>query len=99
MQRIALFASGNGTNAQRITEYFKDSPEISVDIILTNNPEAYVLERAARLNVPAKVFNRKEFYESHAILDLLKEREIKFIVLAGFLWLVPGYLLEAYSGK
>ncbi|MDP4281397.1 MAG: phosphoribosylglycinamide formyltransferase [Bacteroidota bacterium] len=99
MQKIALFASGNGTNAQRITEYFKDSTEISVDIILSNNPKAYVLQRAASLQVPTRVFDRREFYDTRSILKLLKEREISFIVLAGFLWLVPDYLLKAYSHR
>jgi phosphoribosylglycinamide formyltransferase 1 len=99
MIRIALFASGNGTNAQRIIEYFKDHPSVRVEIILSNNPGAFVLERARLAKIPSVSFNRKEFYESNFILDLLTVQGISFIVLAGFLWLIPRNLLEAFQGR
>jgi len=96
MKNIAIFASGNGTNARNIAEYFRHSVNIHVSLILSNKPDAYVLERARELNIPSVVFTRKDFYESDDILDLLRKNEIDFIVLAGFLWFVPQNLLKAY---
>jgi phosphoribosylglycinamide formyltransferase 1 len=100
MIRIAVFASGSGTNAQRITEYFRDSrSDVSVALILSNNPNAFVLERARNLGIPSVVFTRSEFCETEKVPRLLQEQNIGFIVLAGFLWLVPSYLLKAYPNK
>jgi len=99
MKKMAIFASGNGTNAQRIIEYFHGSHKISVGLILTNNPQAYVLERARNAKIPTVCFARKEFYDSNFILDILSVQGISFIVLAGFLWLIPEYLLNAYKGN
>ena len=99
MKNIAVFASGSGTNAQNIAEYFMASGDIRVSLILANKPDAFVLERAKNLGIPSLVFTRKEFYESEIILDILRRNKIDFIVLAGFLWLMPGYLLKAYSRK
>jgi len=99
MKKIAVFASGSGTNAQNIAEYFLASGDITVSLIFANKPDAFVLERAKKLRIPSIVFNRKDFYESEIILDILHKNEIDFIVLAGFLWLIPDYLLNAYSGK
>ena len=99
MEKIALFASGNGTNAQRIMEYFSNHPVVSVGRILTNNPGANVIRRAGAFNVPVTVFNRTQFMESTDILKVLIDDGIGFIVLAGFLWMIPGYLLKAYPGR
>ena len=99
MKKIAIFASGNGTNAQRIIEYFRDKPEVRVDLVLSNNPVAYVLTRIKPFNIPGLVFTRDEFYHSSKVVDILREREISFIVLAGFMWLIPGNLLTEYSGR
>jgi phosphoribosylglycinamide formyltransferase-1 len=99
MKNIAVFASGSGTNAQNIAEYFMADQDICVALILSNKPDAYVLERAKKLNIPSVVFNRSDFYESEMILDTLHQNKIDFIVLAGFLWLIPDYLLKAYSGR
>ncbi|MCK9218888.1 MAG: phosphoribosylglycinamide formyltransferase [Bacteroidales bacterium] len=99
MYRIAVFASGNGSNAQRIIEYFDHHPQIKVEIILSNNPAAYVLERAKKLGIPSFVFNRHEFYESDIIPDFLAARNINYIVLAGFLWLVPVNILRSYDHR
>jgi phosphoribosylglycinamide formyltransferase-1 len=99
MKRIAIFASGNGSNAQRIIEYFHGSHKVSIGLILTNNPQAFVLERAKNAKIPTICFNRKEFYETNFILDILSVQGISFIVLAGFLWLIPEYLLNAYMGN
>ncbi|MEI7896190.1 MAG: phosphoribosylglycinamide formyltransferase [bacterium] len=99
MPRLALFASGNGSNAQRITEYFAGHATITVNLILCNNPGAYVLQRAMNLKVPLKVFNRSIFYETAEIPALLKENRIDFLILAGFLWLIPQNILDAYRGR
>ena len=96
MQRIAIFASGNGTNAQRIIEHFNDHPTIRVTLLLSNNPDAYVLERARNLHVPTVVFTPHDLNHSHHLLDILSVQGIDFLVLAGFLWLIPDYLLQAY---
>lgn len=98
-KRIAIFASGSGSNAQKIMEHFKYSRDAEVSLILTNNPEAYVLQRADNFEVPSHVFDRKEFYNTDNIVDLLNRMQIDLIVLAGFLWLVPGNLLKAFPNK
>lgn len=97
--RIAIFASGSGSNAENIANYFKDHAEIEVSLILSNRPDAFVLQRAEKLGIPAITFDRNQFYHSHDILDVLRKRKIDFIILAGFLWLVPGYLLKAFPNK
>jgi phosphoribosylglycinamide formyltransferase-1 len=98
-RKIVIFASGSGTNAQRIIEYFSGNPQITVSLILSNKPDAYVLERAKILNVPSVVFNRHSFYETDEITGLLKKDGIDLIVLAGFLWLIPLNLIRAYPGR
>jgi phosphoribosylglycinamide formyltransferase 1 len=100
MIRIAIFASGNGTNAQRIIEYFREREEIiTVSLILSNNAGAFVLERAKNMGMPAITFNRSQFYDSTRIIEILNDNEIEFIVLAGFLWLVPDSILNQYPGR
>lgn len=96
---IAILASGNGSNAEEIIRYFKDHPVIDVALLLSNNPNAFALDRAKRLNVPAKTFTREEFKEPGVILQWLKKKDITHIVLAGFLWLIPDYLIKSYPGK
>ena len=93
--RIAIFASGSGTNAEAIIKYFKDHPLIKIELVLTNNPKALVLERAKKFNVPAKVFSREEF-ASDEVVRWLREYGVTHIVLAGFLWLIPASLLKSY---
>ncbi|MEG2178128.1 MAG: phosphoribosylglycinamide formyltransferase [Bacteroidales bacterium] len=99
MKRIALFASGNGTNVQRICEYFKDSPEIQPVLILSDNAKAFVLKRAENLGVPALWISRNQLQDASFIMPILAKYAIDFIVLAGFLRLVPAYLIEAYPDK
>jgi len=97
--RIAVFASGNGSNAQRIAEYFADSGLLEITAIYCNNPDAFVLERAKSLEISSVLFNRGTFYNSKAILEDLKMRETDWIVLAGFLWLIPDYILQAFPNR
>jgi phosphoribosylglycinamide formyltransferase-1 len=98
MQKIALFASGSGSNAENIIRYFLDREEISFPLIISNKKDAYVHERAKKLNVPSYSFN-KEAFENGEVLQLLWEHEIDFIVLAGFLLKVPENILKAYPNK
>src|SRR5690606_15720712 len=98
-KRIAIFASGSGSNAQKIMEHFKYSHDAEVSLILTNNPEAYVLQRADNFEVPSHVFDRHEFYNTDNIVELLNRMQIDLIVLAGFLWLVPENLLKSFPNK
>jgi phosphoribosylglycinamide formyltransferase 1 len=98
-KRIAIFASGSGSNAQKIMEHFKRNTEGEVVIVLTNNPQAYVLQRADNFEVPTHIFNRQEFYETDDVVRLLKNLQVDLIVLAGFLWLVPKSLLQAFPNK
>lgn len=99
MIKIAIFASGSGSNAQKISEYFNNVDGVEVSLIVTNNPNAYVLERATQLNIPTHIFNRESFYKTEDIVSVLKNGKIDFIVLAGFMWLVPKYLVAAFPNK
>ena len=98
-KRIAIFASGSGTNAQKIMEHFEGHPEVEVALVLTNNPDAFVLQRADNYEIPSHIFNRDEFYKSDSIIHLLKNLDIDLVVLAGFLWLIPKNLIEAYPNR
>jgi len=98
-RKIAILASGSGTNARRIIEYFMDNPTVTVSMILSNKKDAYVLVRANQFNIPTKFFNRQTFYETDEIPKLLQKNEIDFIVLAGFLWLIPVDLIRAFPQK
>lgn len=99
MKNIAIFASGNGTNAERVIKYFEKSKTARVNIVLSNNSEAGVINRAHSLNVDVHFINRNDFYSSDNILDVLTQYNIDLIVLAGFLWLVPEYLIDKYENK
>lgn len=98
-KRIAIFASGSGSNAQKIMEHFKYSSLAEVALVLSNNPDAYVVQRADNFEIPSHIFDKRTFYESEEIIDLLKRLEIDIVVLAGFLWLVPQNLLKSFPNK
>lgn len=80
-------------------EYFKRSPDAEVVLILTNNPQAYVLQRADNFEVPSHIFTRHEFYQTDEVIRILKTLQVDLIVLAGFLWLIPSSLLSAFPNK
>lgn len=98
-KKIAVFASGSGTNFQQICEYFADSDKAQVEVLVVNRKDAYVRERARALGVEDYYFSRQDFYSTDKVLDLMKSKAIDLIVLAGFLWLVPENLLAAYPKK
>src|SRR5690349_11066192 len=97
--RVAIFASGSGTNAEEIMKRFQHHDQIKVVLVLSNNLNAFVLERAKKFSVPAKVFNRAQFRESGDVQNWLKEEKITHIVLAGFMWLMPESIIQAYRNK
>lgn len=97
--RIAIFASGSGTNAEEIFRYFKNHPDIEVSLLLSNNPEAYALQRAKNHGIKSVVFNRKEFSDGANLRRALDESNITHIVLAGFLWLIPPWLLDRFPDR
>lgn len=99
MKNIAIFASGSGTNAERITRYFNNHPEVRVELILSNRADAYVLERAGKLGVESFVFSREDMNDPEKLTRKLLERNIDLIVLAGFLWLIPSDMLKAFPNK
>jgi phosphoribosylglycinamide formyltransferase-1 len=99
VKNIAIFASGGGSNAEAIIQYFKDHHNIKVSLIISNKKNAYVLERAKNHSIPSIITTRDSFYRSEAILADLKKHKIDLIVLAGFLWLVPEYLIDAYPDR
>jgi phosphoribosylglycinamide formyltransferase-1 len=100
--RIAVFASGSGSNAEQLIRHFKEQAADvgEVALIVCNKPDAYVLERAKKWNVPFLLIDRELLYErTDELIAMLKQHEIDFIVLAGFLWLIPPALIEAYPQR
>lgn len=96
--RLALLASGNGTNAEAIMQYFQHHPDIQVALVLTNNPDAFVLQRARKFNVPTRIFTRDQFRDGD-VLSWLRDENITHLVLAGFLWLIPTTLINAFPDR
>lgn len=99
MSKIAIFASGSGTNAENIINFFGSKADISVELVLCNKAGAGVIERAQRLGVRVEVFTSSEFKSSDKILNILKNSDIDYIVLAGFLLLVPTSIIKMYEGR
>lgn len=103
MKNIAIFASGSGTNAENIIRYFRTSGTADVKIVLCNKKDAYVLKRASDLDVPSIVFSYSEFCgkaeNPKKFLNIMKEYEIDYIILAGFLLKIPEYLLAEYKDR
>ncbi|MGN6421156.1 MAG: DUF6787 family protein [Pseudobacter sp.] len=97
--RIAVFASGAGSNAAKIIEYFKEKPGVEIGLIISNKPEAGVLGIAQREGIPTLIIDKEKFFRGNAYVDELKEANIGFVVLAGFLWKVPVALVQAFSGR
>ena len=95
MKRLSIFVSGNGTNLQRIAEYFQGNPEVAIVNVVCNNPKAYAIERAKNLGIPVRMVNRQEF-NSEAFTQELIDLKLDLIVLAGFLWKIPTSLVQAY---
>ncbi|MCF8296876.1 MAG: phosphoribosylglycinamide formyltransferase [Saprospiraceae bacterium] len=99
MKRIAILASGNGTNAENIIKYFSSSSEVEISLILSNKANAFVLERAKKLNIQSFSFTSQELKETSKVLDILLNNKIDLIVLAGFLLMIPKNLIKCFPGK
>jgi phosphoribosylglycinamide formyltransferase-1 len=99
MKNIAIFASGSGSNAENIIKYFSTEKNAKVTLVLSNNSHSFVLKRAASLNVKNIFFDRDDFYNSDKVINILFDEQIDFIVLAGFLWLVPCDIINKYAGR
>ena len=99
MKRIVIFASGSGSNAENLIKFFQNSDNASVIQVLTNNPHAKVLDRCKRLNVSALSFNRIAFSKSEDVLNILRSSKPDLIVLAGFLWKFPEFILKEFENK
>ncbi len=104
MKRIAIFASGSGSNAEKIVQYFADKPEVHTSLVLSNNPKAGVIERARRgfgcnQPIPVLLFDRTTFYQTDRITQLLLNQHVDLVVLAGFMWLMPTELVRSFPDK
>ena len=98
MKRLSIFVSGNGTNLERIAEYFLEDWAIKIENVVCNNPKAYAIERAKRLGIPVRMVTKQDF-QSEAFVKELQDLNIDLIVLAGFLWKVPEALIKAFPKR
>lgn len=98
-KKISVFASGGGSNAQKFFEYFQNNETAEIVSVFTNNKSAGVIERAQKFNIPHFVYNRTYWEKGDEIIKILKEQEIDFIVLAGFMLLIPEKLIKNYPNK
>ncbi|MFC2080486.1 phosphoribosylglycinamide formyltransferase [Bacteroidota bacterium] len=96
MNNIAIFASGSGSNAENIIHFFRPSTRNKVKLVLCNKPGAKVIERAQNLKTETFIFSREDLYSSEIVIEKLTEYKINYIILAGFLWLVPKNLIETF---
>ncbi len=96
---IAVFASGSGSNCENLITYFKDSESVDIALVVSNKPNAYVLERARRLGVPTEIVPKAMLNDASQLMPLLQRYGIDFIVLAGFLPLIPDFLIEAFPRR
>jgi phosphoribosylglycinamide formyltransferase-1 len=99
MKNIVIFASGSGSNAENIAEYFQKSNVVKIVAVFTNNPNAGVIQRMEKFGIPCVVFSKDDFNNKEYFLKKLKQHSPNLIVLAGFLWLIPNYLVEEYTNK
>ena len=99
MKNIAIMASGAGSNAQKIIEYFSNREDISVQLIISNKKDAKVLTLASKAGISTLVISKESFYHSTDLLLELEKHQISFVVLAGFLWLIPLYLIQKYPER
>lgn len=96
---IAIFASGSGSNAENIAKYFQNSDSNNISLIISNKPEAYVLERAKLLGIDALYMNKEKLNQESSMMAVLKFYKIEFIVLAGYLKLIPEFLIDNYPNR
>lgn len=98
-KRVAIFVSGNGTNCENIIRYFADSEVVDIALVVSNKVDAPALEKAGRLGVPTEVVSKSQLADESFMLSLLRGYDIHFIVLAGFLLMIPDYLISSYPRR
>lgn len=99
MKNIAIFVSGSGTNCENIIRHFSGHQQVNIALVLSNRADAYALVRAQRLGVPTAVVSKSEFNDEKKMNSLLDSYHINFIVLAGFLLMVPSFLIRRYDHR
>lgn len=99
MINLAIFVSGSGSNCENIIRYFQNSSQVNISLVISNKADAYALVRAKNLNVDSIVLPKSEFNDKENVLQLMKKHNIDFIVLAGFLLMIPDFLIEAYNRR
>ena len=99
MTNIAIFVSGSGTNCENIIRHFTDSKDVKIALVLSNRSDAYALVRAEKYNIPTVVLPKTDFYKEDQLLGLMQTYAIDFIVLAGFLLMIPNFLIHAYNRR
>lgn len=99
MRTIAIFVSGSGTNCENIIRHFAANRDIKVGLVVSNKPDAYALVRAKRLGVPCIVMPKAEFTHEDTLMPVMREYGIDFIILAGFLLMIPDFLVDAYRNR
>lgn len=99
MQNIAILASGSGSNAEKIMEYFRDSREVDIAVVISNNPKAGVEVRAERFGIPYEYIERRDWKRKSVVLPVFKEYDIQYVVLAGFLQKIPRYLIRYFGDR
>ena len=99
MTNIAIFVSGSGTNCENIIRHFTDSKNVKIALVLSNRSDAYALVRAEKYNIPTVILPKTDFYKEDQLLGLMQTYTIDFIVLAGFLLMIPDFLIHAYNRR
>lgn len=99
MKRLAIFVSGSGTNMERIGQHFSQHPEIEIPLVVCSNAKAAALQRAKKLGIETFTIDKNDFREGIKLLKLLQEKHIDWLILAGFLWLVPAVLVRAFPHR
>jgi phosphoribosylglycinamide formyltransferase-1 len=96
---VAIFVSGSGTNCENLIRYFDGKPAVNIVLVVSNRTDAYALVRAERLGVQTAILTKVRFNDEAVVMSLLQEHHVDFIVLAGFLLMVPDFLIEAYPRR
>jgi phosphoribosylglycinamide formyltransferase-1 len=99
MTRIAIFASGAGSNAAKIIDYFRSHQDVAVALVVSNKPGAGVITIAEKEKIPVLIIDKEQFFRGDGYVPFLRSKNIDFIVLAGFLWKIPSTILSAYSNS
>lgn len=99
IKNISIFASGSGSNATKIIAHFSKHSHIKVSLVVTNNPQARVIQLAEKEGLPVYITSKEEFFSPNSILSVLNYYHIKFIVLAGFLWRIPEPLIKSFPNS